>query len=338
MNSSRTEGCTLTGALSVTMAITDGITIIHGPDGCTHHTTSLIHALQVDHDRLFSPVILSSSLTESEVIFGGEEALGNAISLAAARNPGIICVLSSCVSAAIGDDVRAVCSDSPFPGIIVVPTGGFLGGGFSEGVEQALLALSALSSDDRDPDGTVSLIGEKNLEYEADAHYRELSRLFSLLGVRIRLRFVRDISAAELRQIGSGSLNVLRDPCLREVGDSFLRRFGTPCISSFPVGFSGTLRFLEQAGNELGIDCRQAVQKERQNQDLLIGRFRDLHGVSVSIRGLAPSAIPLAEELVQRLDLRPGDHGPPLPIPDPLPVGTAGISRLLHRWRRICRA
>lgn len=320
------------------MAITDGITIIHGPDGCAHHTTSLLHALQVDHDRLFFPVILSSSLTETEVIFGGEEALGNAIRHAAARNPGLICVLSSCVSAAIGDDVQAVCAGSSFPDIVVVPTGGFLGGGFSEGVEQALLALSALGRNDQDPDGTVSLIGEKNLEYEADAHYQELSRLFSLLGVRIRLRFVRDVSAAELRELGSGSLNVLRDPSLREIGDSFRRRFGTPCITSFPVGFSGTLRFLEQAGNELGIDSRQAVQTERQNQERLIGKFRDVHGISVSLHGIAPSALPLAEELVQRLDLRPGNGGPALPIPDPLPVGTAGISRLLHQWRRICRA
>ncbi len=338
MNSSRTEGCTLTGALSVTMAVTDGITIIHGPDGCVHHTTSLLHALQVDHDRLFSPVILSSSLTESEIIFGGEEALGNAIRKAAARNPGLICVLSSCVSAAIGDDVGAVCASSSAPDIIVVPTGGFLGGGFSDGVEQALLALSVFGPNDQDADGTVTLVGEKNLEYEADAHHRELSRLLSLLGVRIRLRFVRDVSARDLVQLGSGSLNILRDPGLIEVGDSFRRRFGTPCIPSFPVGFSGTLRFLDQVGNELGIDSRTAVKKERQNQERLIGKFSDLKDTIVSLDGLSPSALPFAEELVHRLDLCTGRGGPRLPIPDPLPVGTAGLSRLLHRWRRFCRA
>ncbi|NYT06995.1 MAG: oxidoreductase [Methanomicrobiales archaeon] len=338
MNSLRTEGCTLTGALSVTMAVTDGITIIHGPDGCVHHTTSLLHALQVDHDRLFSPVILSSSLTESEIIFGGEEALERAIRNAAARNPGLICVLSSCVSAAIGDDVQAVCASSPGPDIVVVPTGGFLGGGFSDGVEQALLALSVLSGEGPCSDGTVTLIGEKNLEYEADAHYRELSRLLSLLGVRIRLRFVRDVPAAALRQLGSGSLNILRDSSLREVGDIFRRRFGTPCITSFPVGFAGTLRFLEQAGEELGIDSRQAVKRERENQERLISHFQDLKGVEVSFQGLNSSALPVAEELVQRFDLRTGNGACRVPVPDPLPVGTAGLSRLLHRWRRICRA
>jgi nitrogenase molybdenum-iron protein alpha/beta subunit len=320
------------------MAVTDGITIIHGPDGCAHHTTSLLHALHVDHDRIFSPVILSSSLTESEVIFGGEEALGRAIRTAAARNPGLICVLSSCVSAAIGDDVRAVCASSPFPDIIVVPTGGFLGGGFSNGIEQALLALSVLGREGPCCDGTVTLVGEKNLEYEADAHYQELSRLLSLLGVRIGLRFVRDVCSAELRQLGSGSLNILRDPSLRGIGDSFRQRFGTPYIPSFPVGFSGTLRFLEQAGEELGIDSRAAVAIERENQERLIGDFRDLKGVPISFKGVPPSALPLAEELVHRLDLCISREGIPVPFPDPFPVGTTGLSRLLHWWRRICRA
>jgi len=335
MNSLRTEGCTLTGALSVTMAVTDGITVIHGPDGCVHHTTSLIHALQIDHDLSFFPIILSSSLTESEVIFGGEEALEGIIKSAAARNPGIICVLSSCVSAAIGDDVRAVCASSAVPDIIVVPTGGFLGGGFTDGVEQALLALSTLSSDDRAPDGTVTLIGENNLEYEADAHHREISRLLALLGARVRLRFVRDVSSEDLRSLGSGSLNILRDTSLESIGERFRHRFGTPCIHSFPVGFDGTLRFLEQVGKELGIDPRPALKEEKKNQDRLIDSFRILKGASVSFQPLPPSAQPLAEEVVDRLDLRTGSHGFPVVIPDPLPVGTAGLARLLHRWRRM---
>jgi nitrogenase molybdenum-iron protein alpha/beta subunit len=338
MNSLRTEGCTLTGALSVTMAVTDGITIIHGPDGCVHHTTSLLHALQVDHDPLFSPVILSSSLTETEVIFGGEEALGKAIRNAAARDPGLICVLTSCVSAAIGDDVQAVCSSSPSQDIIVIPTGGFLGGGFSDGVEQALLALSMLGGHDREPDGSVTLIGEKNLEYEADDHYRELSRLLSLLGIRIRLRFVRNVTSAALRQLGSGSLNIIRDPSLLEVGESITRRFGTPCIPSFPIGFSGTLTFLEQVGSVFDIDSSQAVRTERKNQERIIGNFHDLQGTKVSFSGLSPSTLPFSEEMVQRLGLRPGEGGVTLSLPDPLPVGTAGLSRMLHRWRRKCRA
>ncbi|MDD4252108.1 MAG: oxidoreductase, partial [Methanoculleus horonobensis] len=40
-NSSRFEGCTLTGALSVLTEVRDAVSVIHGPAGCTHHNFSL---------------------------------------------------------------------------------------------------------------------------------------------------------------------------------------------------------------------------------------------------------------------------------------------------------
>lgn len=112
MISSRTEGCTLTGALSVTTSVQDAITVIHGPDGCAHHNFSLLHALHFDNDQLNLPSILSSSLKEQEIIFGGEFALEETLSGAMGESPGAIFVLTSCVAAAIGDDVRAVCTRS----------------------------------------------------------------------------------------------------------------------------------------------------------------------------------------------------------------------------------
>ena len=90
-------------------------------------------------------------------------------------------MLTSCVAAAIGDDVRAVCSEASGCPVIVIPTGGFLGGGFSDGMTigacRALLSL---------PRGQPVRLGEpggeKNLEFEAEANYREVARLLSLHG------------------------------------------------------------------------------------------------------------------------------------------------------------
>ena len=79
MISSRTEGCTLTGALSVTTSVTDAVSILHGPDGCAHHNFSLLHALHSDNEQLSLPAILSTSLKEQEIIFGGERALEDTI-------------------------------------------------------------------------------------------------------------------------------------------------------------------------------------------------------------------------------------------------------------------
>ena len=75
LNLSRFGGCTLTGALSVTTRVSDTITIIHGPKGCTHHNFSLLHATGSDNDRLIMPDLISTGMSESDIIFGGEGAL-----------------------------------------------------------------------------------------------------------------------------------------------------------------------------------------------------------------------------------------------------------------------
>ncbi len=337
MNSSRTEGCTLTGALSVSTAITDGISIIHGPDGCTHHNYSLLHALGYEHDLSLSPTILSSSLAETQIIFGGVDNLRQTLLAACGRDPGVICVLTSCVAAAIGDDVQSVCDEITGVPVVMIPTGGFLGGGFSRGVDEALLSLSMLGEQGC-RSGGVTLIGEKNLEFEAEANFQEISRLLALLGVPVQLRFVRNIPSASIARLGSGSLNILRDPSLSGTGEALKSRFGTPFITSFPTGFGGTLDFLEKTGDILGINSRRAVLSEETWQKRVISSFADIRGSSIAPDRNRPAYQPVLDELCELFDLALAHDGIPVRLPDPLPVGTSGLSRMLHRWRRVCRA
>jgi nitrogenase molybdenum-iron protein alpha/beta subunit len=130
-----------------------------------------------------APQIVSSGLQENEIIFGGEAALERAISGAAALNPSCIFVLSTCIAETIGDDVGAACHvDRGIP-IIQVPTGGFLGGVFDQGVNNALCAI-ADTAHPATRDGTVNIIGEKNLEFEVEENHAELVRLLDALGLR----------------------------------------------------------------------------------------------------------------------------------------------------------
>lgn len=335
-NSSRTEGCTLTGALSVSTSIADCLTIIHGPDGCVHHNASLLHALWHENVEGLFPRIYSSSMTEADVVFGGEEKLVETLRSAELLHPGVICILTSCVAAAIGDDVASVC-DTAGVRAVVIPTGGFLGGGFSRGVSEALLALSALGVKG-EGNGMVNLIGEKNLEYEAETNYEEVARLLALLGVKIQLRFVRKIPAHAITCLGSASLNILRDPSLADIGKSLEARFGTPHLPAFPVGLGGTLSFLQDAGEILGIESGSAMDCEERYQKNVAALFSDLDGSAVTLDHEPVTGHVLLDELQETFGLVFTDHGIPVRLPDPLPVGTAGLSRMLHRWRRACRA
>jgi len=337
MNSLRTDGCTLTGALSVTTSVQDAVSVIHGPDGCAHHNFSLLHALHFDNDQLVLPAILSTSLREQEIIFGGEKALEDTVARALQGNPGAVFILTSCVAAAIGDDVRSVCGEECRCPVVMVPSGGFLGGGFSDGVRSALSALSGLSHGGHQS-GMVNLVGEKNLENEAEANYREVARLLSLLGVKIQLRFVRNIQVSDIGKLGCASLNIMRDESLTDIGSALEDRFGTPYLPSFPVGFEGTLHFLYRVGEVLNIESDRAISAEMTYQKGIIEHFSDLRGRAVVLRHCGQASGPVLTELLEMFDLELKDYGRLLSLPDPLPVGTAGLSRMLSRWQRVMDA
>lgn len=338
-NTSRFEGCTLTGALSVTTSVRDSVSIVHGPKGCAHHNFSLLHATALEHDCIGVPAIQSSGLLESEIVFGGEAALERALAGAASSNPKCIFVLSTCIAETIGDDVGAVCGMHRGVPVIPVPTGGFLGGVFQNGVNNALCALSDMAVP-CSADGTVNIIGEKNLEYEIEENYTEISRLLSALGLSLNIRFVHDLSPDDLPVLGRASLNILRDTSVRSVGNHLIARFGTPYLPAFPAGLRGTLQFLRQAAGICGVSSRTAIVEERSIQEAMLDDFSDLAGDHIALEGtaLASSDINVPRDVAIALGMKVARNGCRVPLPLSPPVGTSGIRRMLHRWRRAIHA
>ena len=334
-SSCRSAGCTLTGALSVVTQVTDGVTVVHGPGGCTHHNFSLLYATAIDNGRPVIPSLVSTNLSETDVVFGGEEALGRVLERVMAKRPGAVFVLSTCIVETIGDDIEKVCRARQGCPVIVVPTAGFLGGSFQAGVNNALLALAATAGP-ADPGCEVNVIGEKNLEYEVEENYAEVSRLLLMLGLSVNLRFVRNIATREIGLLGAARLNVLRDPSLVPVGEYLRSRFGTPYIPGFPIGISGNSAFLAAVAQACGIDGTDAVRRERAREMELLEEFRDLAGSGVLFSPIPPDPEGriAARDLARKVGLRFSDEGCPVPVPVIPPVGLAGTERLLHRWRR----
>ena len=297
LNICRSGGCTLTGALSVTTHVQNAVSVVHGPNGCTHHNFSLLHATSLDNDDLIIPALVSSGLTETDIIFGGEQALDRTIDTVMGSNPAAIFVLSTCIVDTIGDDIGIVCRKEWGVPVIPVPTAGFLGGSFQNGVNNALIALAGIAAPgnktgdrntccDRDKTPSVNLIGEKNLEYEVDGNYAEVSRLLSAIGVPVNIRFTHHLPIKQIALLGAARLNILRDPALTPVGDYLKKRFGTPYLPSFPSGISTTTAFLETVAGACGVECRNAIADERALQDATLAEFADLSGSTVSFENI----------------------------------------------------
>ena len=339
VNLSRLGGCTLTGAISVTSHVRNAVTIVHGPKGCSHHNVSLLHASWLDNDNTVLPQLYSTGLSETEVIFGGEEALRRAIGHAARPEVRAVFVLSTCIVETIGDDVEAVCAEEYGIPVIPVPTAGFLGGTFQDGMNNALIALAGCAKPCRN-NGGINIIGEMNLEFEVEENFDEIARLLSLAGLSVNLRFVHDITYDRFSALGAARLNILRSPALIPVGEYLRDRFGTPFLPSFPQGLSGTLSFIGSAAEACGIDGRQAVEEERARQAEMIAGFTDLRALRASLDLSTSGAdeIRAAEELACALDLSMGTDGQAPRLSATSSVGTAGIRRMLHRWRRAIHA
>ena len=160
LNISRFAGCTLTVALSVTTQIRDAVTVIHGPKGCTHHNFSLLHATGLENDCFLLPDLISTRLTERDIIYGGEDTLDRVLEEVAKRPVSTIFVLSTCIVDTIGDDVAAVCRKDRSVQVVPIPTAGFLGGTFQHGVNNALNAIAETARPCK-KGRSVNIVGEK---------------------------------------------------------------------------------------------------------------------------------------------------------------------------------
>jgi nitrogenase molybdenum-iron protein alpha/beta subunit len=336
IHTSRFGGCTLTGALSVTTHVRNTSCIVHGSKGCTHHNFSLLHATGLDNETVTLPDLVSTALCESDIVFGGEEALQRTLESVSERDVDAIFVLSTCIIDTIGDDVAAICSREYGVPVFIVPTAGFLGGTFQNGVSNALCAIADVAAPGQVND-CVNIIGEKNLEYEVEENYAEVTRLLDLLGIPVNIRYVHDLTFDEIGALGAARLNILREPALKPVGDYLKQRFGTPFIPSFPFGLSGTLSFVETVAAAFGIDSSPVLEKELQFQQETLAGFTDLKGMAASFDPAMSDmdGVDSSTEVAKALRIHMKNPGTSSVSLSPgTPVGTTGVRRMLHRWRR----
>jgi len=335
----RLGGCTLGGAIAVTAYVNNAVTVVHAPLGCVHQTFSMYHAMLANASITSIPVIITSNLTDNDVIFGGERALRNALDSAASRNTELIFVISSCIPETIGDNCDAICKTHPeSQKIIYIPTSGFLGGKAKDGENMALVTIAKTIEASEAIPLTAALIGEKNLESEIEENYQEVSRLLGLLGIRIIVRFCHHIGREEMNNLGKASFFIARDNRVSEAGKQISAHFHRPLVEEYPSGLAGEIRFLREAGNACNLSeeiIEEAIRTETKIQNEMLEEFEELRGMKICIRDEPfEGTYAVAKEVMERLEITDSLEGRDAKLPFYLPIGVAGIRKMLYLWRR----
>lgn len=332
-------GCSLGGALSVVSFVKNAAIVVHAAEGCLHQTFSILHAVINELDEMIMPEIFVSGLTDKEVIFGGEDRLYETITKAAENDPDLIIVLTSCVPETIGDDAKSVCLKHPFAEkILFIQTSGFLGGTSKDGENLALISLGELAPEAAPVKGSVALIGEKNLESEADENYSEVVRLLDRLGLTVTVRLSRNASLDEIKKLGTAECFILRDERSFAAAKHLAEKFSRPLIKEFPRGLLGAEIFLQDVGLAAKISEEKisaAVLSEKNYQSEMLKKFSELSGKKIFL-GAEPfeGTHDVAREVVQKLSMIESLDGTVIRLPFYLPVGTSGVEKMLYVWRR----
>jgi len=165
--------CAMTGAAACLAGFRGISVIIHGSSGCYYYPATLLHA------PLHGTFIL-----EHEVIFGSEDRLNEVISGLEGKG-NRIAVITTCVPAVTGEDIRAILAGRD---ILLVESPGF-GGDVETGYARALAALSPATAP-----GTpgVNIDGICLLDPFSAGNLQEIQRLLALASVPVATIFCSD--------------------------------------------------------------------------------------------------------------------------------------------------
>jgi nitrogenase molybdenum-iron protein beta chain len=291
--------CALGGALGTINNIHRAIPIIHAGAGCGSNQMLSYRVAGANQGSGYvgGMVTPSSSLSEVEVVFGGEKKLREQIRATLDLVDGdVFVVVPGCISGIIGDDVRSVVKEfagEPSP-VLSVNTNGFSGNTY-RGYEAVLDAvIEQLLQEVPKEKGLVNIFGfvpYQDIFWRGDL--REITDVLAKLGLKAN-PIVGDFGGVEgLRRLAAAELTIVISPWVAHGAAKRLEeRFGIPYLAfpNVPVGPSDSSEFVRAVGAKLNIpeavlDVVLAEEEKKAYHDL------DIAGDSCATFA---SALPLA--------------------------------------------
>lgn len=279
--------CALGGALTTIAGIPRVIPIVHASGGCAAALSGTYNLAAGYRGTGYcgGTMIPTTNISENNIVFGGEERLEEQIENSLEiLDADLFIVVTGCQVEIIGDDAVSVARRFRDRNVIGTSTPGFLGNTF-KGYDSVLNAIisNVIEVTEKKEDNVVNILG---VVPGHDVFYRgnldEIKRLLGKIGVKVNTFFGTGENIKTIKQYGKAGLNLLLSG-QAGVGPAelFKEVHNIPYISlDVPVGPSGTEEFLNQVGNELGIDktlINKVIKEERGEYYSFFERIVDIY-------------------------------------------------------------
>ena len=228
--------CAMTGAAACLAGFEGMTVVIHGSSGCYYYPATFLHTN-----------LHGTFLLENEVIFGSEERLHEVIGGLAGTGDRIA-VITTCVSALLGEDIRAILEEYD---VLLVDSPGF-SGDLETGYKKALALLSAQVDPSREG---VNIDGVCMADLFSRGNVQEVCRLLQKASVPVGTVFCQDL----LEKTRSSS------PFTIGTNEDFTSGIGSYLGGT--LGFDAIQATFEKIGNEVEGSNIDPVIKELRQQN-----------------------------------------------------------------------
>lgn len=285
------RACVFCGSRVVLYPIADAVHLIHGPIGCAAYTWDIRGALSSGPQ--LHRLSFSTDLRETDVIFGGESKLYNALNeLIDAYRPKAAFVYSTCIVGIIGDDVEAVCKrvgrEKGIP-VLAVHSEGFKGtkkDGYKAACDALFQLVGTGDVGDIAP-ASINILGEFNIGGEAWM----IRKYYERMGVQVVSVMTGDGRVEQIRRAHGASLNVVQcSGAMTFLAEMMQKKYGIPYVRASYFGIEDMAKALYDVAARFAdhpeIDAR-AREIVREEVDAVYPRLKqireDLRGKKAAI-------------------------------------------------------
>lgn len=254
------RGCCYAGCKGVVVGpIVDMVHITHGPIGCAYYTwgTRRNKGEARKDGQNYLTYSFSTDMQESDIVFGGEKRLMNAIDDAVEIfHPKAISIAATCPVGLIGDDINSVAKQAEkkhgIP-ILAFSCEGYKGVSQSAGhhIANNKLMVDVIGKKELEevPKYSVNLLGEYNIGGDE----WEISRVLHKIGYNIVTTMTGNCSVDELATAHQADLNVVQ--CHRSINyiaEMIETKYGIPWLKVNFIGMEGMTKSLRDMAKYFG--------------------------------------------------------------------------------------